>query len=51
MIVKEMMLEGALGILQGENPRLIEGKMMSFMEEKYQQSRETLKKSRTRKVA
>jgi chemotaxis protein MotA len=51
IIVKEMMLEGVLGIIQGENPRLIEGKMMSFMEEKYQRLRETVKKSRTRRVA
>src|ERR1043166_2299997 len=27
MIIKEMMLEGTLGILEGQNPRLIEGKL------------------------
>ena len=51
MIVKEMMLEGVLGILEGQNPRLIEGKMMSFMEEKYQKLRESMGKPKTKKVA
>ena len=36
MIVKEMMLEGTLGILEGQNPRLIEGKLMSFLSEEHQ---------------
>jgi chemotaxis protein MotA len=40
MIVKEMMLEGTLGILEGQNPRLIEGKLMSFLDEEYQKLRE-----------
>jgi chemotaxis protein MotA len=40
MIVKEMMLEGTLGILEGQNPRLIEGKLTSFLDEQYQQLRQ-----------
>jgi chemotaxis protein MotA len=39
MIVKEMMLEGVLGILEGQNPRLIEGKLTSFLDEEYQKLR------------
>ena len=39
MIVKEMMLEGTLGILEGQNPRLIEGKLTSFLEEEHQKLR------------
>jgi chemotaxis protein MotA len=39
MIIKEMMLEGTLGILEGQNPRLIEGKLTSFLDESYQKSR------------
>ena len=39
MIVKEMMLEGTLGILEGQNPRLIEGKLTSFLEEESQKLR------------
>jgi chemotaxis protein MotA len=39
MIIKEMMLEGTLGILEGQNPRLIEGKLMSFLDEAYQKLR------------
>src|SRR5207253_11516815 len=35
MIVKEMMLEGTLGILEGQNPRLIEGRLTSFLDEEY----------------
>ena len=40
MIIKEMMLEGTLGILEGQNPRLIEGKLTSFLDEAYQKLRE-----------
>lgn len=40
MIVKEMMLEGTLGILEGENPRMIEGKLSSFLDEELQKVRE-----------
>jgi chemotaxis protein MotA len=40
MIIKEMMLEGTLGILEGQNPRLIEGKLSSFMDESLQKERE-----------
>ena len=39
MIVKEMMLEGTLGILEGQNPRLIEGKLTAFLEKESQQLR------------
>ena len=39
MIIKEMMLEGTLGILEGQNPRLIEGKLTSFLDEELQQLR------------
>ena len=40
MIIKEMMLEGTLGILEGQNPRLIEGKLSSFLDEELQKMRE-----------
>jgi chemotaxis protein MotA len=40
MIIKEMMLEGTLGILEGQNPRLIETKLTSFLDEEYQQLRQ-----------
>src|SRR5438132_4396589 len=40
MIDKEMMREGTLGILEGQNPRLIEGKLTSFLDEEYQKLRE-----------
>ncbi len=39
MIIKEMMLEGTLGILEGQNPRLIETKLSSFLDEEYQKLR------------
>lgn len=39
MIIKEMMLEGTLGILEGQNPRLIETKLTSFLDEEYQKLR------------
>src|SRR3989441_1287132 len=39
MIIKEMMLEGTLGILEGQNPRLIEGKLTAFLEKESQQLR------------
>jgi chemotaxis protein MotA len=39
MIIKEMMLEGTLGILEGQNPRLIEGKLTSFFDEEFQKLR------------
>jgi chemotaxis protein MotA len=48
IIVKEMMLEGVLGILEGQNPRIIEGKLVSFLEEKYQKLREQTVKSKPR---
>ena len=40
MIIKEMMLEGTLGILEGQNPRLIEGKLTSFLDEALQKLRD-----------
>jgi chemotaxis protein MotA len=39
MIIKEMMLEGTLGILEGQNPRVIEVKLTSFLDEEYQKLR------------
>ena len=50
MIIKEMMLEGTLGILEGQNPRLIETKLMSFLDEEYQKLREQ-QSSKTKKKA
>jgi len=44
MIIKEMMLEGTLGILEGQNPRLIEGKLTSFLDEELQKLREAQQK-------
>src|SRR5204862_6122875 len=35
MIIKEMMLEGTLGILEGQNPRLIEGKLTALLDEEF----------------
>jgi chemotaxis protein MotA len=46
MIVKEMMLEGTLGILEGQNPRLIEGKLTSFLDEELQKLRVTKEKKK-----
>jgi chemotaxis protein MotA len=46
MIMKEMMLEGTLGILEGQNPRLIEGKLTSFLDEELQKIRESSSKKR-----
>ena len=34
MIVKEMILEGIVSVAMGENPRLIEDKLLSFLSEK-----------------
>jgi len=46
MIIKEMMLEGTLGILEGQNPRLIEGKLTSFLDEELQKLRGSATKKR-----
>ena len=46
MIIKEMMLEGTLGILEGQNPRLIEGKLTSFLDESLQKKREDAAKKK-----
>ena len=53
MIIKEMMLEGTLGILEGQNPRLIEGKLTSFLDEAYQKLRaeQAAQKSGSKKAA
>ena len=44
MIIKEMMLEGTLGILEGQNPRVIEGKLASFLDDELQNARENADK-------
>jgi chemotaxis protein MotA len=46
MILKEMMLEGTLGILEGQNPRTIESKLTSFLDEQYQKLRAERSKSK-----
>jgi len=46
MLLKEMMLEGTLGILEGQNPRLIEGKLTSFLDEELQKLREKTPKAK-----
>jgi chemotaxis protein MotA len=51
MIIKEMMLEGVLGILEGQNPRLIEGKLAAFLEEKQQKLREQTAKQKSKTAA
>jgi chemotaxis protein MotA len=51
MIIKEMMLEGCLGILEGQNPRLIEGKLTSFLDEQYQKLRQQEAAAKTKKKA
>ena len=51
MIIKEMMLEGTLGILEGQNPRLIEGRLTSFLDEEYQKLREQEAALRSRRKA
>src|SRR5215467_1164649 len=51
MIVKEMMLEGTLGILEGQNPRLIEVKLTSFLDEQYQKLRAEHASPKAKKAA
>jgi chemotaxis protein MotA len=51
MIVKEMMLEGTLAILEGQNPRLIEGKLASFLDEEYQKLRQEQVAAKGKKAA
>ena len=51
MIIKEMMLEGCLGILEGQNPRLIEGKLTSFLDEQYQKLRKQETAAKSKKKA
>jgi chemotaxis protein MotA len=51
MIVKEMMLEGTLGILEGQNPRLIEVKLTSFLDEQYQKLRSEQSSTKSKKAA
>ena len=51
MIIKEMMLEGTLGILEGQNPRLIEDKLTSFLDEEYQKLRHRYATSKSKRKA
>jgi chemotaxis protein MotA len=51
MIIKEMMLEGTIGILEGQNPRIIEGKLTSFLDEEYQKLRALQVAQRGKKAA
>src|SRR5215475_14131369 len=51
MIIKEMMLEGTLAILEGQNPRLIEGKLTSFLDEQYQKLRQEQVAAKGKKAA
>jgi len=51
MIIKEMMLEGTLGILEGQNPRLIEGKLTAFLDEEFQKLRQEQAGSKSKKKA
>ena len=51
MIIKEMMLEGTLGILEGQNPRLIEGKLTAFLDEEFQKLRQEQAASKSKKKA
>src|SRR5204863_7028327 len=51
MIIKEMMLEGTLGILEGQNPRLIEGKLTAFLDEEFQKLRQEQVTSKAKKKA
>jgi chemotaxis protein MotA len=51
MIIKEMMLEGTLGILEGQNPRIIEEKLSSFLDEEYQRLREQTASKAKRRAA
>lgn len=51
IIVKEMMLEGTLGILEGQNPRIIETKLTSFLDELHQKLRAEKTASKSKKAA
>lgn len=51
IIVKEMMLEGTLGILEGQNPRIIETKLTSFLDEQHQKLRAEKTASKSKKAA
>jgi len=51
MIIKEMMLEGTLGILEGQNPRMIEGKLTAFLDQEYQKLRQEQAASKAKKKA
>src|SRR5947209_7056409 len=50
-VVKEMMLEGVICILEGMSPRMIEGKLTSFLDEEYQRLREQEAALRSRRKA
>jgi chemotaxis protein MotA len=41
MIIKEMVLEGIVAVSTGENPRLIEEKLTSFLSEKQKSLRQS----------
>jgi len=51
MIIKEMMLEGTLGILEGQNPRLIEAKLTAFLDEEFQKLREEQAAAKSKRKA
>src|SRR5437879_11906232 len=51
IIVKEMKFEGTLGIVEGQNTRLIEGRLTSFLDGEYQKLREQEAALRSRRKA
>ena len=51
IILKEMMLEGTLGILEGQNPRIIETKLTSFLDEEFQKLRNEQVKAKGKRAA
>jgi len=48
MVAKEIMLFGVISILEGENPRLIEDKLKSFLSQKEQEQTEAQEKEQRR---
>ena len=48
MIAKQIMLYGVISILEGENPRLIEDKLKSFLSRKEQEQTETQENTQQR---
>jgi chemotaxis protein MotA len=51
MIIKEMMLEGTLGILEGQKPRIIETKLTAFLDEEFQKLRQEQAAAKSKKKA